>query len=260
MKYGYMPSIFETNPFSEIEFAKKHFDFIEITLPLELDKYDQEYISKIKRNLENFEVIGHLHWEIDLSQNNTNQVRKVFEQIDIFKKIGAEKITIHPSTNKFQKLEEIKQNNLLNFQKIVNYCRKNKINLLIENMNRPPFNNSSGIKYLLKNIPFLGFTLDVGHANRFSKSELNKFLKFNKKIKHIHLHYNFGKLDHLFFNNKIKLKKIIKKIKSAHYNGSITLESFSILKNKKSISLDGNGNERRNLLLKELKLLKEITR
>ncbi len=85
---------------------------------------------------------------------------------------------------------------------------------------------------LVDEIPNLGITLDIGHANKTSKIELSRFLKeFKSKIKHIHLHDNINKFGHLFFKNRAKLK-ILAKIISINYNETITLETFAILKNK----------------------------
>ena len=69
MKYGYMPS-FEVDLVHEIKFAKKYFNFIEITLQPELSIYTTSYINRIKSSLKNFEVIGHLYWGFDLSKRD----------------------------------------------------------------------------------------------------------------------------------------------------------------------------------------------
>lgn len=241
MKYGFMPS-FEIDLLSEIESAKKYFDFIEVTLKLGLSEYTSQYISKLKHALNNFEALGHIHWEIDPSK----ELNKIYKNIRIFKKLGVKKITIHPHPNIKNILSEIND-----------FCNKNKLQLFIENTSSEPFNKATNLTKLVKDIPNLEITLDVGHANKTSRKELNNFLKkFKAKIKHVHLHDTIDKFDHLFFKNRNKLKRTITKINSINYNGTITLEMFSVLQNKKSISVDGA--ERRNLLINQLKTIKNL--
>ena len=238
MKYGFMPS-FEMDLISEIKFAKKYFDFIEITLKLDLSEYTPQYISKLKTALNNLEILGHIHWKI----KPPKEINKIYENIRIFKKLGAKKITIHPYPNIENVLSEIND-----------FCNKNKLQLLIENASSEPFNKATNLAKLIKDIPNLGLTLDVGHANKTSKLELDKFLKkFKSKIKHVHLHAKVGTFDHLFFTNKNKFKRIIAKISSINYNGTITLEMFAFLKNNQYVSV--YDKRRRELLIKQLEMI-----
>lgn len=238
MKYGYVSST-KNDLMSEIVFAKKYFDFIEITLDLKLSKYSAGYINMAKKTLGDFSVLGHVHWKIDLSKNNAStKIKKINQTLIIFKKMGIRKITIHPSTNFAQNEEKIKTNNLKSLKKISDYCRKNKLQLMIENITKSPFNKADDLRQLIEKIPGSLLTLDLGHANRTGKTELKKFFKiFKNKIGHIHLHDNVGDSDHLFFNNKNKLKKLIKQISNTSYNGTISLETFDEIKNKKTLSL-----------------------
>lgn len=225
---------------SEIDFAKKYFDFIEITLKKDLSEYKPKYITRLSATLKDFEVLGHLHWELNLS-------KEIYKHIRIFKELGAKKITIH-----------LKQNNLSVLIKIVNFCRKNRLQLLVENSGGSFFGRTSDFKKLLNNIPCLGITLDIGHASLVSKLEINGFLKLKNRIKHIHLHNVSKRFDHLPFRNKAELKQLINKIKDTGYDETITLEIFYILKNNKYIPIDGK--KRRRLLLKQLELIKNLNR
>lgn len=238
MKYGFMPS-FEIDLLSEIEFAKKYFDFIEITLKLDLSEYTSQYILGLKCALNNFEVLGHIHWGID----PLKELDKIYENIKLFRKLGVRKITIHPHSNIKNVLSEIND-----------FCKKNKLQLFIENTSSEPFNKATNLAKLVKDIPNIEITLDVGHANKTSGKELNNFLrKFKSKIKHIHLHDTANKFDHLFFRNRNKLKRIIAKISSMNYNATITLEMFAFLKNNQFISV--YDAKRRKLLIKQLEII-----
>lgn len=252
MKFGYMSS-FKSSLFSEIIFAKKYFDFIEITLELDFSKYTRKFIEELINVLEGFEVVAHLHWEINLLKEDFESLEKIFKLIEIYKKIGANKITIHPtSDNK----DYVFEKNLKSLLKINRYCRKRKIDLLIENSVYEPFNRSVYIKKLVTKIPGLGITLDIGHAKRCL--ELDNFIKLSKFIKHIHLHNNVGEKDHILFNNTEKLESLLSLINKTSYNKTITLEIFYDLVNNKSIPLPPL--KRRELIINQLYLIKKIYR
>ena len=128
MKYGYMAG-FRSKLLSEIKFAKEYFDFIEVTLKPDLLERSSQYFSKIKNALEDFEILGHIHWEI-------KELEKIYKNIKIFKKLGAKKITIHPFS------DQSVQDNLIILTKINNFCIKNKLQLFIENISNEPFNKT----------------------------------------------------------------------------------------------------------------------
>ncbi|MBU2639115.1 MAG: sugar phosphate isomerase/epimerase [Nanoarchaeota archaeon] len=211
MKFGYMPD-FNENLFSEIRFAKENFDFLELTL--ELDKqYD---VRKVKSLTKNFEILGHLHWELNL--NLKGDIEKILHFVDIYKKLDVKKITIHPSLDKRLKLEILRSNNIRALNQILNYCKNKKIKLLVENDSRVPFSKALEIVNLIKNVSGLGFTFDIGHA--LLSNKLDKFLKL--KYEHVHLHNVIANKDHSLFNDIKKLKNILNKIKSK----TVTLEIF----------------------------------
>jgi len=247
MKYGCICG-FRSNLINEINFAKKYFDFVEITIKPNLLNHNQKYFLKIKKILGGFEVLGHVHWDI-------KDINKIYKNILILKSFGAKKITIHPfSKDKQNPKQNIKENIFL-LLKINDFCRKNKIQLLVENMSSAPFNKVSNITKLTKKISNLGITLDTGHADRTSKNELNNFLKKGKsKIKHMHFHDTHGKLDHLFFTDVNKMKKQLAKFSSIGYDKTINLETFAIMKNKKYKSL--NFSQLKKAHLKQLEKIK----
>lgn len=221
MKFGYMLG-FRTDLISEIEFAKKYFDFTEITIQPELLKNIDDVFYEFKKATDGVEVLGHIHWKIINFEN-------IAKNIEILKGLGAKKITIHP----FQNLNV--EENAEIFNKINILLQKSEIDLLIENISSPPYSSSDTILELLQKVPNVNITLDVGHANRIF--ELDKFIdKFKTKIGHIHLHDNIGNSDHLFYDDENRLNKILSKIKAFGYNGTVLLETFSIMRDGKNIS------------------------
>lgn len=233
---------FRADLFSEIKFAKEHFDFTEITIQPELLKTIDNIFYDLKEVVAGFEVLGHIHWEIiDLDS--------IFKNIKTLKDLGAEKTTIHP----FKSLS-IKENTKI-FNKINNFSQENEIQLLVENVSYSPFNSADTLLKLVEKIPNIGVTLDVGHANRIL--DLDKFIDiFKTKIKHIHLHDNIENFDHLFYENQNKLAGVFSKLNSLGYNGTVLLETFSVMKDGKNISQEFS--EIKELHIEQLKKVKSI--
>lgn len=246
---------FHVDLLSEVEFAKKHFDFVEITLKMDLSEYTQEFLKQLEENLRNFEALGHLHWEINLSKKDIVPSRKlVFGMIEIYEKLGAKRLTIHPSSGEGDMLEDIKMNNLRHLLEISEFCSKKGIMLMVENNAHEPFNRASVMKEMIGKVPDKVITLDIGHANQFG--EMDRFLKMGPMINHMHLHDNIGKRDHLAFKDKTKLDRILSSLKLINYSGSITLEMFFSLEGKTYSCL--NPDERHDLLVYQAGLIREL--
>lgn len=265
IKYGY-PTKFNIGLprlLSEIKFAKRHFDFIEITFEIDpehldlLIKYTSQDILKIKKELNKFNVICHFDWDV----NPFNHFKEICDSIKVLKRIGIQQLIIHPYPIE-QKIKKDVEINFNFISKINKVCRQNKIQLCLENNGSKLFQKVSDFAKLINKFSDILITLDIGHANKTSKSEFDLFLKkFSKRIKHIHLHDNIGDIDHLFFKNKNKLKKIIKKINSIDYFGTITIETHYIFKNNKKIYLSAYGdkiNEKRKSFINQLKMINNI--
>ncbi len=107
--------------------------------------------------------------------------------------------------------------------------------LLIENISSGKYSKAESILKILKGIPRAQLTLDIGHAN--INNELGGFInKLSSRIGHIHLHYSTGKLDHQFFSNRDRFKEALIMINAVNYDGTVLLETFSVLKNGENVS------------------------
>jgi len=84
------------------------------------------------------------------------------------------------------------------------------------------------VSVILEKIPELFFHLDIGHANLFGRRPEEFIEKFHPKLKHVHLHDNFGNADlHLpIGRGAIDWEKVLNVLKK-YYDGTITLEIFS---------------------------------
>ena len=232
MKIGYVQD-FNLNLLDEIKFAKDNFDFIEITFDKGFDLSEDE-LKKAKEELKDFLVIGHIHWKLNSFYNE--HYEEIKKTINIFKEFSAKKIVMHP-INLFSL-----DINLRSVDIVKTLCGSN---LLIENMTGK-YSKVEIVKEILNKCE-INLCLDVGHANK--SSELDNFLELKDKIKHVHLHDNVGDNDHLFFEDKDKLKNLIKKLGK---DLTVSLEMFR-LGNKEN----PNPEERKKLLLKQKEWITE---
>lgn len=258
LQFGY-PLKFGPNLISEIEFAIKNFDFIEFTLELDenslnlLPSFSEKEIFEIKRLTENHKLISHFDWDI----NPFEYLDEIEKSIEILREIGIQGITMH-SYKTGETLEENTRDNITLVSKINNFCKEINIELRIENDAKDFFSKETNFSKLMANFPDLGITLDVGHANKTSDTELDLFLKnFAGRIKHIHLHRNVGQIDHLFFENKNEFDEIISKILATGYSGTITLETHFILENGEKVYLNHREKleERRKMFLRQSSII-----
>lgn len=257
LSFGYMPS-FNNDLLTEIDFTKSHFSFIEATLKYDLEEYTEEYLAKIKKALNSLELMGHTHWEIDLTKIDIEkEIDRIAKNIEIYKFLGARQITIHPSHNKKISVEEIKKRNIYALNRINNLCSAQSIEMLIENGISSPFCSAEDFIWLLKKIPSAQMTLDIGHANLVSQTERKKIIEaLPSKIRHIHLHHKIGKFDHLPFDNSTELVNILEELNKLNKQLTISLEIFYNLKSGQRVPIEEK--ERKEIILNQLKLVKNI--
>jgi len=226
---------FNTDITEEIDFARSHFNFVEITL--KDNDLTKQRIKFLKGKTKDLKVFGHLHWEINLN----NQLN-VLKHLKAYKEIGVKQITIHPSPG-------------VDLEVYLDFCKNNHIQLLVENNIHEPFNTIQAFKMLFKQYPSLGMTFDWGHS-QFKPHSTRCFLNlFAKKIKHIHLHYAYKQnFDHLPFSNKQSSKKCFQFLRYYKIKPTITLEIFYNLVNNKRVPL--TKELRKGVILKQLNNLK----
>lgn len=102
------------------------------------------------------------------------------------------------------------------------------ITVCLENLSE----NADHLSEVFAAVPALNLTLDLGHAELLSKENTSfGFLEnFRDRIKHIHLHDNYGGAspdDDLHLpvgEGKIDFHRIFQRLHAVHYKGTITLE------------------------------------
>ncbi|MBI2630016.1 TIM barrel protein [Candidatus Pacearchaeota archaeon] len=232
MKIGYT-----VNPnadlFEQLNLSKK-FDFVEITFDVHFNYSDKE-IENIIRLLDNFLVIGHIHWELKFNVKEDHD--EIIKSIGLFSKFGARIIVIHQS--EIFNLEE----NVAYLKKIKEYCDSLNLELLLENT----LNFETTLNIL--NSAGLSLTLDTAHALAISQSELDKFFSLQGRIKHLHLGNHYEGISHTSFSDK-QLEDILSRI--IKLNKDLTI-SFEIFKNINDGQVDEMESEEKVKLLLSLK-------
>ncbi len=130
-------------------------------------------------------------------------------------------------------LEKAKVHGMESIGQILAKARNLGMTLCIENM-FPQVNflhKPQEFQRVFETFPDLRLILDIGHANLGErKSKSSEFIhRFGYRISHVHAIDNFGKEDnHLPIGaGIIDFEKILRELKQAQYDETITLEVFS---------------------------------
>ena len=245
MKYGFMLNLI--NPLKkEIKFLKNS-DFEYIELPME-----SPYLKKIIKATPNYKFFKVAHvptfvYTADLSEKIRNASQNlVLESLDIAKRIGIRKLTVHPSyvtgLGRYEKTK-VKKMGYDFLGRLYEKANELGLTICLENMmpDEGWLFEPEEFKPILKDFKKMKFMLDIGHANVMGGDDRNlKFIKlFKKRIGHVHVHDNLGfKDDHLPIGcGKINFKKILSNLKKSGYNDTITFELFNEDKDFLSLSL-----------------------
>jgi len=213
------------------------YDFAEIDLclPIEPNKIFEGEIIKNKNIIPI--LVGHLP-EIDFKEEEIERCKKF---IEILSNQSVNLFVVHlfsrnlpTSENMDLKIKELKE--------LAIFAKNNNSILALENTEE----DVDILKKVFDKISEIGFCLDIGHANLFTKENrsINLIENFGKIIKHIHLHDNIGgnaeKFDlHLPIGaGRIDFVPIFDKLREIKYSGNITLEVYNPDKEYRKISID----------------------
>ncbi|MDA8407563.1 MAG: sugar phosphate isomerase/epimerase [Deltaproteobacteria bacterium] len=113
-------------------------------------------------------------------------------------------------------------------REIVQYGRKNSVSINLENLSE----SADDLEPAMNEVPNLGLTLDVGHANLvgLGNKSIAIIEKFGRLIRHVHLHDNRGgqsQADDLHLpigDGTVDFRAIMTSLMNADYDGTLTLE------------------------------------
>jgi sugar phosphate isomerase/epimerase len=244
MKYGAMNFPIKTLLKEIEEIGKMGFDYVELTMdPPEATP--QKILGQkrsIRELLNRYEmgIIGHLPtflWTSDLYESLRRvSLQENFEALEAAAELGVEKVVLHPGyitgLGKFL-LDKAKQYGMESIEAILKKANSLGMTVCIENMfpqanflSHPP-----EFQDVFEAFPEIRLALDIGHANLGGeKNKSSEFIyRYGHRISHVHAADNFGKEDnHLPIGaGIIDFEKILRELKGAQYDESITLEVFS---------------------------------
>jgi sugar phosphate isomerase/epimerase len=244
MKYGAMN--FPVKPLlREIEeIGEMGFDYVEITMdppeaiPKKIITQKQSILDVLHRY--GMGVMGHLPtfvWTSDLYESlRKASLQENFEALEAAVELGIEKVVLHPGfitgLGKFV-LDKAKGYAMESLEAILKKAVHHNLTLCIENMFPQAHFLSQPHEFqsVFESFPEIRLTLDIGHAHLGGgRNRPSEFIRFHGyRIGHVHAHDNFGKEDsHLPIGaGMINFEKIIKELKEAQYDETITLEVFS---------------------------------
>ncbi len=259
-RYGFMPSFYsDIEP--QLRYAKKHFDFVELTFNPKID-YSHEYVGGLVNLIEDFPVLGHLHWDLDLSEASEAQITAAKNQIDILEELGARFLTIHPSGHSNLPEASILSNNARSFEKLGAYCRKKGLGISIENTQDRTFSDAKNIRTMLSAAGSgSSITLDIGHAELSSRGGYLAMLKaVCERVAHVHLHHTYRKFDHIPFDTKENVHAVLQELKRTNSGRGIpltvTLEMFYQMSPDKENWIPMDEVWRKKILVEQLEMLK----
>jgi sugar phosphate isomerase/epimerase len=152
--------------------------------------------------------------------------------LGVFRTVGARWMNVHPDRHApmHDRRFYIEQN-IRSFQELLPDARRLGIGLMIENL-PGDYNNAAQLGELLDRLPELGLHLDIGHANLqvpFNTAE-EILQAYGSRLHHVHLHDNKGGHADLHLAlgcGTLDLRRAIRALQGAGYDGTITLEVFA---------------------------------
>lgn len=232
MKIGY-PNNPRKDVIEEIKWISRHFDFVDFFMEPDKAYYDVMDLEMVKNALEEHEmdIVGHTPYYLPffspIKSIRKNAIEEGEKCFNAFEKLGAEFVTVHGSWPPLFNAKEGLELQIEILEELIRRAEKYGIKVMYESGVKE-LDNYKNVAKILNALPKLYFHLDIGHASLHGKDACKFIRRLHSRIKHVHLHDNFGKDDlHLPIGvGKIKWEDVIKELKK-YYDGTITLEIFS---------------------------------
>jgi len=244
MQYGAMN--FPIKPLlKEIEeIGEMDFDYVELTM--DPPEATPQRVLAQKRSVQELlhrygmGIIGHLPtfvWTSDLYESlRKASIQENLDALEAGAELGIKKVVLHPGyitgLGKFL-LDKARTYGMESIEAILKKATSLGITLCIENMFPQAhfLSNPHEFQEVFQSFPDLRLTLDIGHANLGGgKNRSSEFIhQYGHRISHVHANDNFGKEDnHLPIGaGIIDFEKILRELKEAQYDETLTLEIFS---------------------------------
>ena len=256
MKYGAMN--FPVIPvLEELEaISMMRFDYMELTLdpPQAHYRVIERQAEALLKSLDQYgmSLVCHLPTFVSTA-DLTDSIRRAsleetLKSLELAAELRAMKAVLHPSIIRGMGvfvMDRARENAMNSLEIIVKKSDELGMHLCLENMF--PQSNSlvdpDDFVEVFDRFPSLKMTLDTGHANMESKGsyKIIEFIeRFADRIFHVHANDNLGKEDnHLpLGTGTIDFPRVVKALKEAGYQETVTLEVFSRDRDYLSMSRD----------------------
>jgi sugar phosphate isomerase/epimerase len=249
---GVMSQLTTKDCIDDLKFVIENgFKWFELGLDWEQNfNLSNEKLSKIKKMAKdnNIKLIVHSAWYLPTSsmlpEIKKGVITNIKKAIIIAKKVGADRLTIHPGYREMPgPAIALCYNSLTDtLNQLVEFASRYKVNICLENVDALPCYLCYTIEDYLKvlnSVKGLKTTLDVGHANT-SDGAIEYLEAVKNTIMDMHVHDNSGENDEhkCLGEGNIDFKRLFSECKKIGYNGPFILELFpyeNILKGKERL-------------------------
>jgi|ERR1043165_3148259 sugar phosphate isomerase/epimerase len=224
---------------SEIRWmAEMKLDFIDLTLEPPAACTGVIDVAAVKRALDDsgLGIVGHTAYYLPfcspfkaLRRGATEEFKRC---IEIFGELGSKWVNVHPDRHApFHDRAFMIEMNLECFTQVMPSAKAAGVGIMIENL-PGHYNTPAEVGWFLDRMPELGMHLDIGHANLMVERNTTPDLcaAYGKRLAHVHAHDNKGGSGDLHLPigaGHIDWPSMIRALKGANYNDTITLEVFS---------------------------------
>lgn len=218
--------------------ADMKLDFVDLTLEPPAACTSVIDLPAVKRAINDLglEIVGHTAYYLPfcspfkaLRKGATEEFRRC---IEIFGELGAKWVNVHPDRHApFHDRAFMIEMNLECFAQVMPAATAAGVGIMIENL-PGHYNTPAELGWFLDRMPQLGLHLDIGHANLLVDHNTTPDLcaAYGNRLAHVHAHDNKGGSGDLHLpigGGNIDWPAMIRALKRAHYNNTITLEVFS---------------------------------
>jgi sugar phosphate isomerase/epimerase len=226
------------DPLQEIAWAAENgFQFIDLTLEHPKAGPDTVDSATIRAALDaaRLGVVGHTAWYLPFASPvprlRTAAIEEVVSALPHFAAVGATLVNVHPDPG-WRTVgigtEQALAWNVAAFAHLAEEATARGLRLMVENLPNV-YESVDTMRTMLDAHPSIGFHLDLGHAQVRGNRTPDYLTAFADRLAHVHLSDNTGRADdHLPLGaGRIDWKRLVRMVKRAGYDGTVTLEVFS---------------------------------
>ena len=220
------------------DFAEAGFDFVDITLEPTGARPDQVDVKSVRRELDANQLlaVGHTAWYMPIA-SQFPELRQagidiLVRCIQTFSELQVPLMNVHPDIRREQRgPDALTTANAESIAELTEIGRRLGVRLMVENQ-AGTFSQVKFMSRILNAAPTAGFHLDAAHSNLSGDyNRVDELLEaFASRLVHVHLSDNKGgdwDLHLPLGAGSIDWQRVIRSLKGAGYDGTVTLEVFA---------------------------------